>query len=138
MGNFTLQLRGQKRWRLKRGKSAHPLRGCTPHYKRGGGLLNMYLTLTIALTMTLTLTITLSLTLIGKGPVAAEAQIKSLSMADRNFVFEPPTEDEEEETVVILSAGWIHPILNLLLKHSGAYYQDQDLIFQKSNLPLFF
>ena len=30
MENFTLQLRGAKRWRLKRGAVAHPLRGCTP------------------------------------------------------------------------------------------------------------
>ena len=31
MDNFTLQLSGSKRWRLRRGPPS-PLRGCTPHY----------------------------------------------------------------------------------------------------------
>ena len=30
--NFTLQLSGSKRWRLKQGTVRHPSRGCTPHY----------------------------------------------------------------------------------------------------------
>jgi len=30
--NFTLQLSGKKKWRLKQGSVKHPLRGCTPHY----------------------------------------------------------------------------------------------------------
>eukprot|EP00816_Leptocylindrus_hargravesii_P001269 CAMPEP_0196816360 /NCGR_PEP_ID=MMETSP1362-20130617/54907_1 /TAXON_ID=163516 /ORGANISM="Leptocylindrus danicus, Strain CCMP1856" /LENGTH=587 /DNA_ID=CAMNT_0042193657 /DNA_START=9 /DNA_END=1772 /DNA_ORIENTATION=+ len=30
--NFTLQLSGVKRWRLKQGTVKHPIRGCTPHY----------------------------------------------------------------------------------------------------------
>ena len=30
--NFTLQLSGSKKWRLKQGIVKHPLRGCTPHY----------------------------------------------------------------------------------------------------------
>lgn len=32
MENFTVQLRGSKRWKLWRGQVEHPLRGCTPHY----------------------------------------------------------------------------------------------------------
>jgi hypothetical protein len=31
--NFTVQLRGCKRWRLRRGGEAGPLRGATPHYR---------------------------------------------------------------------------------------------------------
>ena len=34
MENFTLQLSGSKRWRLKRGDVAHPVRGCTPMWRR--------------------------------------------------------------------------------------------------------
>lgn len=30
--NFTLQLSGVKRWRLKQGTVKHPISGCTPHY----------------------------------------------------------------------------------------------------------
>lgn len=32
MENFTLQLRGTKRWLIRRSTIAHPLRGATPHY----------------------------------------------------------------------------------------------------------
>ena len=32
MENFTLQLRGKKRWRLLRSTVSHPLRGCTPQW----------------------------------------------------------------------------------------------------------
>ena len=32
MENFTLQLRGKKRWRLARSAVSHPLRGCTPQW----------------------------------------------------------------------------------------------------------
>jgi len=31
--NFTFQLRGRKRWLLRKSSIPHPLRGCTPHYK---------------------------------------------------------------------------------------------------------
>ena len=30
--NFTIQLSGKKRWRLKQGYIKYPMRGCTPHY----------------------------------------------------------------------------------------------------------
>ena len=35
--NFTIQLSGRKRWRLKQSSISHPLRGCTPHYASGSG-----------------------------------------------------------------------------------------------------
>jgi hypothetical protein len=31
--NWTLQLKGKKRWRLRASGVTHPLRGCTPHYQ---------------------------------------------------------------------------------------------------------
>ena len=31
--NFTVQLSGSKKWTLQKGSVAHPLRGCTPHYR---------------------------------------------------------------------------------------------------------
>ena len=34
MENFTLQLKGTKRWRLKRGAVAVPVRGCTPMWRQ--------------------------------------------------------------------------------------------------------
>lgn len=34
MENFTLQLQGVKRWRLKRSGVAHPMRGCTPMWRQ--------------------------------------------------------------------------------------------------------
>ena len=38
MDNFTVQLSGTKRWRLRHNSGvAHPLRGATPHYASGGG-----------------------------------------------------------------------------------------------------
>lgn len=36
MENFTLQLKGSKKWNLKAADVATPLRGCTPHYKSPG------------------------------------------------------------------------------------------------------
>jgi Cupin-like domain len=33
LGNFTVQLRGAKRWQLRRGAYKFPLRGATPHYR---------------------------------------------------------------------------------------------------------
>ena len=33
MENFTFQLRGRKRWLLRKSTIPHPLRGATPHYK---------------------------------------------------------------------------------------------------------
>ena len=39
MENFTLQLRGRKRWLLRRSTLQHPLRGYTPHYKTHANLL---------------------------------------------------------------------------------------------------
>ena len=35
MENFTLQLKGEKTWQLKRSNVAVPLRGCTPQWTRG-------------------------------------------------------------------------------------------------------
>eukprot|EP00808_Paulinella_micropora_P018977 g36845.t1 len=32
MENFTIQLRGRKRWRFVQSTISHPMRGCTPHY----------------------------------------------------------------------------------------------------------
>ena len=37
MENFTLQLRGTKRWRLKRSAVGVPVRGCTPQWRGVGG-----------------------------------------------------------------------------------------------------
>ena len=37
--NWTLQLQGRKRWRLRRGVT-NPVRGCTPHYAQAEGVLD--------------------------------------------------------------------------------------------------
>lgn len=37
--NWTLQLKGRKRWRLRAGV-ANPVRGCTPHYAQAEGVLD--------------------------------------------------------------------------------------------------
>ena len=33
MENFTFQLRGTKRWKLRSTGVRHPVRGCTPHFQ---------------------------------------------------------------------------------------------------------
>ncbi|GAB5033095.1 Hypothetical protein NocV09_01200490 [Nannochloropsis oceanica] len=80
--NVTLQLKGRKRWRLKKGVK-NPVRGCTPHYRQVDGVLD----------------------------AAGEEQVKVHRLRDSHFVFQGPKEDEEEEMVVMVEEGdvFYHP-----------------------------
>jgi len=84
--NVTLQLKGRKRWRLRKGVR-NPVRGCTPHYQQVEGVLD----------------------------AAGEEQLKVHRLRDSSFAFTGPKGEEmvvvvEEGDVFYHPAGLWHAV----------------------------